>query len=62
LFTQPLAALGCPVLTVPIARPGRLPAGVQLLAAPDREDLLFALAADLEQRGLVQTTIAAIAT
>ena len=58
LFTQPLAALDCPVLSVPIAREG-LPIGVQLLAAPRRETTLFALAAHLERCGVVRTAIAA---
>ena len=60
LFTQPLAALDCPVLTVPIARRGRLPVGVQLLAAPDHEDLLFAVAASLERKGVVQSSVARV--
>jgi AtzE family amidohydrolase len=56
LYTQPLAALDCPVLSVPIAREG-LPVGVQLLAAPGNERLLFAVAAHLEQCGVARATI-----
>jgi aspartyl-tRNA(Asn)/glutamyl-tRNA(Gln) amidotransferase subunit A len=57
LYTQPLAALDCPVLSVPIAREG-LPIGVQLLAAPGREALLFAAAAWLERQGVARSAIA----
>jgi AtzE family amidohydrolase len=55
LYTQPLAALDCPVLSVPIAREG-LPIGVQLLAAPGNERLLFAVAAYLERLGIARAT------
>jgi aspartyl-tRNA(Asn)/glutamyl-tRNA(Gln) amidotransferase subunit A len=60
LYTQPLAALDCPVLTVPIVREG-LPIGVQLLAAHGHEALLFEMAAHLERSGLARTTIATAA-
>jgi AtzE family amidohydrolase len=53
LYTQPISFIGLPVLTVPIVRAGRLPVGVQLIAAPWREDLLFAVAARLERDGVV---------
>ena len=55
LFTQPLAALDCPVLAVPIAREGSLPVGVQLLASPNNEALLFAVAEFLECEGVART-------
>ena len=61
LFTQPLAALDCPVLTVPIAGAGPLPIGVQLLAAPGNEALLFAVAAYLERDGVARSGIGVIA-
>ncbi len=53
LFTQPLGVAGCPVLVVPLWRPGRLPQGVQLVAAPVREDRLFAVGSRLETQGLI---------
>ncbi|MFT4199013.1 MAG: AtzE family amidohydrolase, partial [Pseudoxanthomonas sp.] len=53
LLTQPLGLARCPVLAAPLRRPGRLPLGVQLIAAPGREDRLFALAARLEHDGLI---------
>ncbi len=52
LFTQPLGLAGCPVLSVPLWRPGQLPLGVQLVAAPGREDRLLAVARRLEALGL----------
>lgn len=56
VFTQPLGLARCPVLAAPLYRPGQLPLGVQLIAAPGREDRLFALAAQLERDGLIGST------
>jgi AtzE family amidohydrolase len=56
VFTQPLGLARCPVLAAPLYRPGQLPLGVQLIAAPGREDRLFALAAQLEGDGLIGST------
>jgi AtzE family amidohydrolase len=53
LFTQPVSLAGCPVLAAPLKRPGQLPLGIQLIAAPGREDALFALAQRLEADGLI---------
>jgi AtzE family amidohydrolase len=53
LYTQPISFVGLPVLTAPLVRPGGLPVGVQLIAAPWREDFLFRLAARLETEGVV---------
>jgi aspartyl-tRNA(Asn)/glutamyl-tRNA(Gln) amidotransferase subunit A len=53
IFTQPISLAGCPVLAAPLKRPGKLPLGIQLVAAPGREDTLFALAQILEDRGLI---------
>ena len=50
-YTQPLSYIGLPVLAAPVNRPGKLPIGVQIIAAPGREDRLFAAAARLEARG-----------
>jgi AtzE family amidohydrolase len=57
-FTQPLAPIDCPVLTVPIARGARLPIGVQLLAAPAQEAKLFRAAAHLEACGVACAPVA----
>ncbi|MBE9140772.1 AtzE family amidohydrolase, partial [Nodosilinea sp. LEGE 07088] len=52
-YTQPLSFIGLPVISVPIHRPGQLPVGIQLAAAPYREASLFRVAAWLEARGHV---------
>ena len=52
MYTQPLSFIGLPVLTVPVCRRGELPLGVQLVAAPWQEALLFRVAEALEQRGV----------
>ncbi len=46
-YTQPLSFIGLPVLSVPIHRPGHLPVGIQLIAAPYQEAKLFRVAAGL---------------
>jgi 1-carboxybiuret hydrolase len=59
VFTQPISCIGLPVLCVPLADPAAagtpngLPIGVQLIAAPWREDILFRVAAALERSGVV---------
>jgi Asp-tRNA(Asn)/Glu-tRNA(Gln) amidotransferase A subunit family amidase len=53
LFTQPISFLGWPVAAVPVVRPsGALPIGVQVIAAPWREDLCLRVAARLERLGI----------
>jgi AtzE family amidohydrolase len=52
LFTQPISFIGLPVLSVPIQRPGALPLGVQLIAAPYREDVVLRAGAALEAAGV----------
>jgi len=53
LFTQPISFLGWPVAAVPLARAaGELPIGVQVIAAPWREDLCLRVAAHLERIGI----------
>jgi AtzE family amidohydrolase len=58
IYTQPISCIGLPALVVPIAdpaalgTPGGLPIGVQLVAAPWREDALFRVAAALERAGV----------
>lgn len=52
MYAQPLSFVGLPVLTVPVCRRGELPLGVQLVAAPWQEALLFRVAEALEQRGV----------
>lgn len=52
LFTQPISCAGLPVVCVPAAAPGELPIGVQLIAAPWREDLCLRAAHHLEASGV----------
>jgi aspartyl-tRNA(Asn)/glutamyl-tRNA(Gln) amidotransferase subunit A len=52
VFTQPLSFIGLPVISVPVVAPGALPLGVQLVAAPFRESILFRVAAHLEAAGI----------
>jgi AtzE family amidohydrolase len=58
-FTQPLAGTDCPALTVPIARPGRLPIGIQLFAPPRCERWLVRIAQRLEAAGVAAAPLAA---
>ncbi|HLP89556.1 MAG TPA: AtzE family amidohydrolase [Nostocaceae cyanobacterium] len=53
LFTQPLSFIGLPVLSVPITHQNTLPLGVQLIAAPYNEALIFRVAAVLENQGII---------
>jgi amidase/aspartyl-tRNA(Asn)/glutamyl-tRNA(Gln) amidotransferase subunit A len=59
VFTQPISCIGLPALVVPLADPGAagapggLPIGVQLVAAPWKEQTLFRVAAALERAGIV---------
>ncbi len=56
VYTQPFSAIGLPAMAVPLADPARagatLPVGLQLVAPPWREDLLFRAAAALADAGL----------
>jgi len=54
VFTQPLSFAGLPVLAAPIAEPGPLPLGMQMFAAPWREDLVLRVAAAAEAAGVVK--------
>jgi len=62
LLTQPLSCIGLPVCSVPVwgCDPDlpQLPIGVQLIAAPWREDLTLRAAAALEALGLARAPIA----
>ncbi|MBW4023217.1 MAG: AtzE family amidohydrolase [Proteobacteria bacterium] len=59
LFTQPITCIGLPVLAVPLQNAeGVLPIGVQLIAAPWREDLLIRAAGALEEAGICAAPVA----
>jgi Asp-tRNA(Asn)/Glu-tRNA(Gln) amidotransferase A subunit family amidase len=53
VYTQPLSFAGLPVVAAPIAGTGPLPLGVQIVAAPWREDLALRVAAAAETIGAV---------
>ncbi len=62
LLTQPISCIGLPVVTVPLwglshSAP-HMPIGVQLIAAPWREDLALRVAAELERQGLCSAPVA----
>ena len=55
IFTQPISFIGLPVVAVPVPlKP--LPIGVQVIAAPWREDVALRVAAELEKSGAAATT------
>ncbi len=62
LLTQPISCIGLPVVTVPLwglsSSAPHMPIGVQLIAAPWREDLCLRVAAALEARGICSAPVA----
>ncbi|MGM3160365.1 AtzE family amidohydrolase [Dickeya undicola] len=54
MLTQPISFVGLPVVTVPLTTASGLPIGVQLIAAPWREDVALRAAWRLEQQGIAQ--------
>ena len=61
LLTQPISCIGLPVCAVPVwgCHPS-LPIGVQLIAAPWREDLVLRVAHALQQQGVASAPVAAM--
>jgi AtzE family amidohydrolase len=51
-FVQALAPAGLPIVVAPYVRRGVLPVGVQIVAAPFKEDHAFRVASTLESSGL----------
>ena len=51
VFTQPISFVGLPVVAVPVCG-GGMPVGVQVIAAPWREDLALRVAYVLEREGV----------
>jgi amidase/aspartyl-tRNA(Asn)/glutamyl-tRNA(Gln) amidotransferase subunit A len=61
LLTQPISCIGLPVCSVPVwGAHARLPIGVQLIAAPWREDLALRVAAALEDAGVARAPVATL--
>ena len=52
LYTQPISFIGLPVVAVPVALEP-LPIGIQIIAAPWREDVALRIAHTLETKGVV---------
>jgi aspartyl-tRNA(Asn)/glutamyl-tRNA(Gln) amidotransferase subunit A len=52
IYTQPISFIGLPVVTVPVPL-SPLPIGIQIIAAPWREDVAFRIAYALETTGAV---------
>ncbi len=52
IHTQPISFIGLPVVAVPVAL-APMPIGVQIIAAPWREDIALRVAAELERNGAV---------
>ena len=61
LFTQPISFIGLPVVAVPVRLDAGLPLGVQVIAAPWREDLALRVARQLERDGICTAPVAEIA-
>lgn len=59
IFTQPFSFIGLPVVSVPVWLEGQaLPIGVQIVAAPWREDIPLRIAHQLEGLGVVSAPVA----
>ena len=59
IFTQPISFVGLPVVAVPVwPEGGALPHGVQIIAAPHREDLALRVAHHLESVGIARAPVA----
>ena len=58
VFTQPISFIGLPVVAVPVRLDDGLPLGVQVIAAPWREDLALRVARHLERAGICTAPIA----
>jgi AtzE family amidohydrolase len=52
VYTQPLSFIGLPIVAAPLRRPGELPIGVQIIAAPWREADALRVARALERDGV----------
>ena len=52
IYTQPISFIGLPVAAVPVPLLSPLPIGVQIIAAPWREDIVLRLAQHLADSGI----------
>lgn len=58
MLTQPVSFLGLPVATVPLQTPDGMPIGLQLIAAPFKEEACLRAAWALEKMGLAKAPVA----
>ena len=58
MLTQPISFLGLPVTTVPLLTPDGLPIGLQLIAAPFKEEACLRAAWTLEKMGIAKAPVA----
>jgi len=59
VLTQPISCIGLPVCAVPVwGCHATMPIGVQVVAAPWREDLVLRVAHHLQQAGVVNAPVA----
>lgn len=58
VFTQPISFIGLPVVAVPVWPDAGLPLGVQIIAAPWREEAALRVARHLEREGIVKSPVA----
>ena len=62
LLTQPISCIGLPVCAVPVwGCHETMPIGVQVIAAPWREDLVLRVAHHLQSAGVAKAPVAAVA-
>jgi AtzE family amidohydrolase len=54
VFTQPFSFIGLPIVAVPTFKPGTLPLGVQIIAAPYNEAAVLRVAWQIEQMGIAR--------
>ncbi|MBV9077589.1 MAG: AtzE family amidohydrolase, partial [Methylobacteriaceae bacterium] len=60
IFTQPISFVGLPVAAVPVWLDDGLPLGVQVIAAPWREDVALRIAHMLERDGISRAPVASL--
>jgi AtzE family amidohydrolase len=58
VYTQPISFVGLPVVAVPVIGISALPVGVQIIAAPWREDLALRVAHEMERAGICAAPVA----
>jgi 1-carboxybiuret hydrolase len=57
VYTQPISFIGLPVVAVPVPTAAGLPIGVQIIAAPWREDIALRIARALEWGGTARAPL-----